>query len=179
MFSKRSWKTQHILLLAILVLLFLFWTRGQEEVDIFEPPDIPPGVVFQEAQEASLYDVHLQVSSRREDEDHLLYQWTFEIIPKAEGTEDFQMYAALPRALKPHIVPEDTFDVYTLWFHEGIAEIESLSEHGRQYTIQRLLHVEEEEKDRVEALARWVRLIIHWEEGEEYLEFNATGTILP
>jgi len=152
------------LLLLVLVVFFLvvfIWDRGFDPEGIFVPPDLEPGVEFIDHRESENFSLGMDLFIEEKGEDFYDFNWVLEV-ETGLNYDEVEIYGMLPLEIEDHYSGEEIFPTWLRQEEKGDLLLEE----------SRLLYIEDRSKERIVDLAGWVKVIIFWEEGEEYLEIK-------
>ncbi len=152
------------LLLLVMVIFFLIiflWDRGFDPEGIFVPPDLEPGIEFRDYGESEKFNLDMEVLVTEKGEDLYDFNWILEAEALIE-TPGIEIYGMLPLELEDHHAGEEIFPT---WLRQEEKEDPFLDEH-------RVLLIEEASIERIAELAGWLKVMIFWEDGEEFIEIK-------
>ncbi len=150
-----------LLVMVIFFTIIFLWDRGFDPEGIFIPPDLEPGMEFTDYRDSEKFNLDLEVLVIEEGENLYSFNWILEVEPLIE-TPGLEIYGMLPLELEDYHAGEEIFPT---WLRQEENQEPYLDEH-------RLLLIEDASKERIAELAGWVKILIFWEDGDEFLEIE-------
>lgn len=159
----RQQRIQLYLLLAIMLLVFLIWSRG-ERVDVFVPPAIPPGAEFDNLDQIERFKVDGQLSRELLAPELYLFNWEIMIIDKLAKTNELDVVAVLPLSIVEYMQ-----NIADIAFPRWIYEVEILDQAQLKLSLTREIQVSESAISEVLTLAQNIRLIISFDQEIKFI----------
>lgn len=150
-----------LLVMVIFFAIIFLWDRGFDPEGIFVPPDLEPGIEFNDYRNSEKFNLDLEVLVFEEGENLYSFNWILEVETLVE-TPGLEIYGMLPLELEDYHAGEEIFPT---WLRQEEKE-------DPFWDQQRVFLIEDTSKERISELAGWVKILIYWEEGNEFLEIK-------